>query len=355
MNKLLASMLSSLILSVAPNLKASENNAARLIESVKIATPIDRPAPKYPKSEAVRGREGWTQLSFVIGTDGAPYDVSVINSSGNSRIDNASIRAVKKWRYEPATNAKGEAIEQCQTRVQLDFLLNREHTVSKKFRRRMLKTLDNLRQQKVDLLAEDIKILNQLNSGKMTENTWVSYVKANYFKLIGDEDKQYFYLTKTVPHRFKKNKKHILPEDSLLVSLHQLFSLQAKRSKYHDALLTFDKLSQFDSELAIKIQTQLQPYATQIEQAIKSDKLIVVDGEIHQGRWFHNLSRGQFALNEINGQLHKLDIRCENKRRVYTVNETTTWRIPASWGSCQVLIEGDDSANFKLVELSGKA
>jgi len=354
MKKLLPIILSSILFPTASNVYANEGNTARLIESVKVAVPIKRAAPKYPTSEARKGREGWTQLSFVVGTDGIPYDVTVINSSGNSRIDNTSVRAVKKWRYDPATNADGEVIEQCQTSVQLDYRLGAKNAVSKKFRTRLLKTFEHLRAENVELLKEDLEQLDKVNSGKMTENTWLSYVKANYYGLKGDEEKQYFYLTKAVPNSVKKDKKHILPEDSLLVSLHQLFRLQAKKSKYFDALQTFEKIEQFDSELALNIQNNLRPFAAKIEQAIDSDKLIVVEGEINRGRWIHNLAREQFAVNEINGKLRKLDVRCENKRNVFTVNDTSTWKIPKSWGNCQVIIEGDDTTTFELVELTTK-
>ena len=325
-------------------------DTARLIASSIAAEPIERIAPKFPKREAKRGNEGWTQVSFVVGTDGKPYDVSVINSSGSRYFDRASIDAVKQWQYSPAS-VNGQPIEQCKTNVQLDYRLSGSG-VSKKFYLRLKRALEHLKAGDETLIAESIGELEQLGARKMADTAWLSYVKANYYNLTGDSDKELFYLRRTIPYTHKNSKNSILPEQTALYSLQQLFILQAKKSLYQDALQTFRKLQQFESKEALLAINKLAPYNERIEQAIAGDKIISVAAHIGSSeQWDHNLSRSRFSISEIQGNLRKLDVRCANKRHIYTVNDSTEWIIPASWGQCQLLVNGDKGSQFKLIEL----
>lgn len=54
--------------------------------------------PKYAESNNIEGRVG---LKIVIGGDGRPSEVTVIATSGESSLDNACVRAIKKeWRFQ---------------------------------------------------------------------------------------------------------------------------------------------------------------------------------------------------------------------------------------------------------------
>ncbi len=74
-------------------------------EEVAPAVPRYRenPPPRYPASAARRGQEGLVLLSVTVGIDGRPKEVSVKKSSGYEILDESALRAVKDWRFDPAT------------------------------------------------------------------------------------------------------------------------------------------------------------------------------------------------------------------------------------------------------------
>lgn len=71
--------------------------------------PVRSPAPDYPR-QALRNRETGTVLLRVdVGTDGRVRSVSVARGSGSRDLDRAAVRAVQRWRFEPARRG-GEAV-----------------------------------------------------------------------------------------------------------------------------------------------------------------------------------------------------------------------------------------------------
>ena len=58
--------------------------------------------PNYPAISRRKGEEGRVMLSVEIGPDGDIGEISIINTSGYSRLDMAAIKAAKKSIYNPA-------------------------------------------------------------------------------------------------------------------------------------------------------------------------------------------------------------------------------------------------------------
>ena len=56
--------------------------------------------PVYPPMARASGLAGTVELHFMIGTNGAVRDISVVK--GNHLLANAAIEAVKEWRFRPA-------------------------------------------------------------------------------------------------------------------------------------------------------------------------------------------------------------------------------------------------------------
>jgi protein TonB len=63
----------------------------------------------YPQKARLRKIEGFVQLSFVIDSEGATRDISVVASEPAGLFDSAAIRAVSKWRFKPG-NHQGRAV-----------------------------------------------------------------------------------------------------------------------------------------------------------------------------------------------------------------------------------------------------
>ena len=65
------------------------------------ATPIDQPAPTYPRRALESGREGKVRLRVTIGADGNVVSAEVTQAEPKGWFEAAAIEAVKRWRYRP--------------------------------------------------------------------------------------------------------------------------------------------------------------------------------------------------------------------------------------------------------------
>ncbi len=85
-----------------------DNNDHREIVLQKPAeaslTPIDAPAPIYPRDALRDGITGTVELELLVGVDGRVVEVHVTRSSGNRLLDNAARdQVLRNWRFQPAT------------------------------------------------------------------------------------------------------------------------------------------------------------------------------------------------------------------------------------------------------------
>ncbi|HKJ20748.1 MAG TPA: energy transducer TonB, partial [Woeseiaceae bacterium] len=67
-------------------------------------------APKYPRVAQRRNLSGWVSIEFTVALDGSVRDVEVRDAEPAEIFDNAAIRAVQKWEFEPVLE-NGVAVE----------------------------------------------------------------------------------------------------------------------------------------------------------------------------------------------------------------------------------------------------
>jgi protein TonB len=85
--------------------------------------PLVRVDPEYPQRARQRGIEGWVDLEFTIGPAGTVENARVIGSSPPTVFDQAALRAVQRWRYNPRVE-HGVAVSRSGVRVRLRFELS---------------------------------------------------------------------------------------------------------------------------------------------------------------------------------------------------------------------------------------
>jgi TonB family protein len=52
---------------------------------------VEQPIPDFPKSELIRGREGWVLLSYAVLEDGSVFSPAIEASSGSEAFNEAAI------------------------------------------------------------------------------------------------------------------------------------------------------------------------------------------------------------------------------------------------------------------------
>lgn len=102
-------------LTAAREASAQQTNivSAASLKRVRMVSPV------YPDAARKRGIEGWVELAFTVQTNGTVDEVEVRNASPAQVFDDAAMRAVRQWRFEPVER-NGERIEQ-RAMVRLKF------------------------------------------------------------------------------------------------------------------------------------------------------------------------------------------------------------------------------------------
>ena len=85
--------------------------------------PLVRVDPQYPPKARQRRIEGYVDIEFTIGPAGSVQNPRVIGASPPSVFDQAALRAVRRWRYNPKV-VDGTAVERHGVKVRLRFELS---------------------------------------------------------------------------------------------------------------------------------------------------------------------------------------------------------------------------------------
>ena len=85
--------------------------------------PLVRVDPQYPAKARQRRIEGYVDIEFTIGPAGTVKNPRVIGANPPSVFDQAALRAVRRWRYNPKV-VDGTAVERPGIKVRLRFELS---------------------------------------------------------------------------------------------------------------------------------------------------------------------------------------------------------------------------------------
>jgi protein TonB len=91
----------------APVAEAVPDQSTAPIGSLQELKARSRVEPVYPAASRRAGEEGSVLLRVFVDPSGRPQQVLVAQSSGHSRLDQAAVNAVKRWRFQPASAGGG--------------------------------------------------------------------------------------------------------------------------------------------------------------------------------------------------------------------------------------------------------
>ncbi len=93
-----------------------------VVESGSLGTKmISGSPPRYPMESRRKREQGTVVLSLTLSVDGGVSVISVAQSSGFDRLDDAALRAVRKWRWAP-TVRNGQPV-MVRGQVEIPFVL----------------------------------------------------------------------------------------------------------------------------------------------------------------------------------------------------------------------------------------
>ena len=106
---------------VPPSEPGGKTTRVRVGGDLQAPKLVNKVQPVYPQDAKAAGSQGTVMLRAVIGMDGAPLSLRVVNDQIDPRLARAAIESVSKWRYTP-TLLNGQPIE-VDTTIQVSFTL----------------------------------------------------------------------------------------------------------------------------------------------------------------------------------------------------------------------------------------
>ena len=342
---LLIAMLASSAFSVSEPQTDTEQDVA--VETYDPPVPLEKENPRYPREALKQGIEGWVTLHYMVSPSGSPYEVEVVDSSGNKSLERAAKRAAKKYQYEPA-QMNGSPID-AGAATRIIFALSGGTTgVSAKFwklYRRFQKSAQNGNLKDMEVLITKI---NDFETRDLYEASIRYIAQGSYAQLINDHEGARLAFTRALDLDEDLDGAYLTKKQrpKLLVALMQA---QVATQHFKDALDTWKKLAVLIEDPQRK--GRLQRQTDQIQQFIEEGGPIEVTGRIRgHYRYKYRLIGNSFSVSSINGRLAEAQIYCDRGMKGFALEEDMSYAIPEELGECNLIIVGDPETTFTVFE-----
>lgn len=104
---------------LAPASDQSASAPRRSAAGIVAPVAMRRAPVQYPEQAKRQGVEGFVELDVLVDKTGNPTDIKVVRSQPAGLFDRAAIRAMMRWKFQPATN-QGEPVA-ARTRTVIQF------------------------------------------------------------------------------------------------------------------------------------------------------------------------------------------------------------------------------------------
>ncbi len=342
---LLIAMLASLAFSVSE--PETDTQQVVAVETYDPPVPIEKENPRYPLDALRKEIEGWVTLYYMVSPSGSPYEIEVVDSSGNKSLERAAKRAVKKYQYEPA-QMNGSPIDAgTATRVTFSFAEN-PIEVSRTFNklyRRFQRAAQNRELKETGALIQEI---NALETRSLFQASMRYAAQGLYAQLIKDQEGVRLAFARALDLDEDQDGAY-LTESQRYNLLGALMQAQVATQHFKDALDTWKKLAVLIDDPQRK--RRLQRQADQIQQLIQEGGPIEVTGRIRgHYRYKYRLISNSFSVSSINGRLAEAQIYCDRGMKGFALEEDMSYVITEELGECNLILIGDPETTFSVFE-----
>lgn len=341
-----ASSLATLLLTASLAVAKSYDIA---VDTMSLAAEIvDKTIPAYPQDEDVRkGQEGWVQLNFVVTPDGRAIDPVVVDSVGGEAFEQSALDAIADWKFEPSD------AEIASNEVAIRFEDSGDSgKASRTFMRWYRLILTDLASDKVDKARENLDRAKAFGGWNLYESTILSIVEGRVAEQEGNE---------TLSREMYRRALNIGDEAALtaetkrklLASLVRIETTQQRFAAANEALSALRETRGHKKSIE-----SLAEEIRVLEKWNDKSGILTVNGAVSaacdcdagQPVWTHRPSLRHFAIEDIDGNVERMEARCDTERLVAPMDTQLAWSIPEDWGDCEVFVFGDDGTTFAFVE-----
>ena len=311
---------------------------------------LDMVLPEYPYRSAVRGDEGWVLVNYMVDVDGNAFEATVIDSSGEYRMEDAALEAIEASSFEPA-ELNGTAIEGSAF-MRYTFVLSDGVSASSDFARSYRRFHEALDEEDHEEAKGHLDDMEEMAHDNLYEDAFYNWAKYAFAKELGDVGLQLDSLNRALAYAGRQDEGRrfaYLSPRSISEALSALFSLQVESKYYGEAINSYRWMEESYPNLA---QVYESTYKELLE--IKSNNdYYSLQAEIDESLfWTIELHKSSFFINDVVGQIDELKLRCDSAFRLFPFQENEQYQISDSWGTCSLEVIGYPDTTFSLFQTS---
>jgi TonB family protein len=302
----------------------------------------DMKEPVYPRGRQTQGREGWVQLNFMIDPQGKPYEVAVTDSTGDEQFERSAVRAVERSTFAPAS-LNGQPIDAAYN-LKIKFSLVDGRSGARPEFVADYQVLTNAIES--DDRDGATQALAEVEVQNLYEDAFYNLARYNYYARWGEPRAQREALAAAVAHEQEEG---YLPVDVFVWALRSLLSLQVQAQDYGGALDTWRTLAQ--QTLEPDVRARLERAVAEIRALRDDDRAYAVQGALgDETSWFFRLLKDRFQVDQVQGDVAQIKLRCERKYVLFQHQEDVIYTISDSYGDCRMEVVGKRGTTFRLIQ-----
>ncbi|MCY3883713.1 MAG: hypothetical protein OXG24_02235, partial [Gammaproteobacteria bacterium] len=262
-----------------------------------------------------------------------------------SSFKNAAIRAVRQWRYRPASY-NGENIDAGARHKVIFQIEDQPKAVSQKFARiqnELRKAISEDDKKKAD---EYMRMLDRERRLTLYEDAAFNFSKYEYLSKWGTEDQQLNALDRAIAN---ESIDRYLPTEVFVYALGRQLPLLLKKRDYQRAYRTYQKLIRRDLDEEAK--TWLNGIAEALDELKNNQKAYDLEAAIPDSTsWNIELFKDEFWLEDIEGRVVELKLRCFGEMRIIRFEPGIKYKVEKPHGFCKLEVLGDKGTTFRLFQ-----
>lgn len=297
--------------------------------------------PEYPQEERSQNRDGWVALNFMVDPQGKPYEITVIESTGNKQLEKAAVRAAEDWEFEPAT-LDGTPIDAGHT-MKVHFVLTGGQSGANpafaKAYRFFSDAITAKDQGRADGILAKLKVQN------LYEDAFYGLAQYQYARLWGTVDQQRAGLQRAIANEERAT---YLPPDTFRSTLNVLLRLQIQLKDFAGALGTWRKLEPLATP---EMKAQLQEPISRIKALRSETSSYSIAGDFADSTsWVLPLFRQRFHIALTSGRIAEIKLRCDKKYVFFKYEPEVQYTVAPQYGACGMELVGDPGTKFTLTQ-----
>ena len=297
--------------------------------------------PRYPRSQLLRGYEGWVHLNFMIDPKGKAYEIAVTDSTGDPDFEESAMDAVRRSTFQPA-RIDGVPVD-AGYGFKISFAVQNQTGARQKFRRlfrRFSEAAESGNRAEADRYLEEMDVQN------LYEDAYYNLARFNYFRRWGNEKQQLGALRRAIAHEDHAN---YLPKRAFRSALKSMFLLQVLVQDYAAALYTWEKVKHMN--LGDEDARTMHETVAQILALRDDERSYSVDSEFGDNTsWHYRLLKNRFHVNLRSGEIAEIKLRCDKKYVFFRYKPDMQYEISDKYGTCGIELVGNPGTAFTLVQ-----